>query len=262
MLSTGLLSVTFRKLSVEEIIGLAVANGLNGIEWGGDIHAPPRDLAMVARVARLTKEADLRVCAYGSYFRLGSEKAEDPTFAEVLEAAATLGAPLIRVWVGTAGSADTTPEKRAAIIAQAKVIATQAQARGIIVASEWHGGTLTDTDASAQDFLAQVDHPNFKTLWQPPVGQADADATAGLKAILSRVVHVHVFSWLGTPANITRWPLAKREAAWRTWLALAAQAPMPVTAALEFMMNDDPAMLPGDAMLLNRIVTDVNAAAG
>ena len=40
MLKTGVCSVTFRNLNVERIIELVVEAGLDGIEWGGDVHVP------------------------------------------------------------------------------------------------------------------------------------------------------------------------------------------------------------------------------
>ena len=46
MIYPGLVSVTFRKLSPEEIVQLVVSSGLKGIEWGGDIHLPHGILAV------------------------------------------------------------------------------------------------------------------------------------------------------------------------------------------------------------------------
>jgi sugar phosphate isomerase/epimerase len=44
MIHTALASVTFRHLTFEEIIELVRKAGLDGIEWGGDIHVPyPRE---------------------------------------------------------------------------------------------------------------------------------------------------------------------------------------------------------------------------
>lgn len=40
---TGLVSVTFRQKSVEEIAALTAEAGLSGVEWGGDVHVPPGD---------------------------------------------------------------------------------------------------------------------------------------------------------------------------------------------------------------------------
>ena len=40
MIESGLVSITFRKLTVEKIIELVKEAGLQGIEWGGDVHVP------------------------------------------------------------------------------------------------------------------------------------------------------------------------------------------------------------------------------
>ena len=47
---TGLVSVTFRKLTPEKIIELVSEAGLNAIEWGGDVHVPHGDLKRAAEV--------------------------------------------------------------------------------------------------------------------------------------------------------------------------------------------------------------------
>lgn len=74
MLKTGLVSITFRNLKVEEIIDLVVKAGLDAIEWGGDIHVPHGDIKKACKVARLMKKADLEMAAYGSYYRVGCDK--------------------------------------------------------------------------------------------------------------------------------------------------------------------------------------------
>lgn len=114
MILPSLLSITFRKLPAEEVVRLAAANGIRAIEWGGDVHAPPRDEEALIRVRDLTRDAGLSVCAYGSYFRIGETDLAKPGFTEVLAAAKILGAPLIRVWVGLRGSAEISTEERVA----------------------------------------------------------------------------------------------------------------------------------------------------
>ena len=37
----GLCSITFRDLSVDDVVALAADAGLAGIEWGADRHVPP-----------------------------------------------------------------------------------------------------------------------------------------------------------------------------------------------------------------------------
>jgi len=74
MIFPGLVSITFRKLSPEQIIELVRKAGLSGIEWGGDIHVPHGDIARAKEVKSMTKEAGLRVAVYGSYYHLCKAK--------------------------------------------------------------------------------------------------------------------------------------------------------------------------------------------
>ena len=57
MIKPGLVSITFRNLSVQEISGLAAKSGLVGIEWGGDVHVPHGDVGAARKVRKLTVDA-------------------------------------------------------------------------------------------------------------------------------------------------------------------------------------------------------------
>ncbi|MBD3315040.1 MAG: sugar phosphate isomerase/epimerase, partial [Chitinivibrionales bacterium] len=87
MLIPGLVSITFRRLSPSRIVGCAHGAGLASVEWGGDIHAPPGDLARAREVGSMTREAGLAVAAYGSYYRVGENEGGGLTFESVLETA-------------------------------------------------------------------------------------------------------------------------------------------------------------------------------
>src|SRR5690625_3600330 len=104
MYKTGLCSVTIRNLSVEEVIGLVTITGLDGIEWGGDVHVPPGNIEQASAVAKLTEENNLDVISYGSYYRVGESKNNKASFKQILETAVHLKAPAIRVWAGGLGS--------------------------------------------------------------------------------------------------------------------------------------------------------------
>ena len=91
MLIPGLVSITFRQLSPQEIIALVAETQLKVIEWGGDIHVPHGDTKQAATVARWTNEAGLAVAAYGSYYRLATPN--QPPFARIVETAVAIGAP-------------------------------------------------------------------------------------------------------------------------------------------------------------------------
>jgi len=60
MIKSGLVSVTFRKLTPAHIIQLVVDAGLEGVEWGGDVHAPPGDARLAQEIARMTVDAGVK----------------------------------------------------------------------------------------------------------------------------------------------------------------------------------------------------------
>ena len=59
MKKIGLCSVTFRDKSVDEIVDLALENGLNFIEWGGDIHLKPGDFDEARRIKALCDKNEI-----------------------------------------------------------------------------------------------------------------------------------------------------------------------------------------------------------
>ena len=248
MISPGLVSITFRALSPAEIVALVRQGGLRGIEWGGDIHVPHGNLTRAREVRELTHEAGLTVAAYGSYYRAGQGEATGLPFASVLDSAVELGAPVIRVWAGTTGSASSSPEVRAQVVADLRRIAALAAAAQIGVALEFHNGTLTDTAESAVRLLAEVDQPNLSSYWQPPLDRATDDCLRDLRSLLSRLSHVHVYHWRG-PAMV-RLPLAAGAERWRNFLELAATAPGDRYAMLEYVEADTPANFLRDAATL------------
>ena len=91
MFLPGLVSITFRQLSVAEIIALVTQAGLAAVEWGGDVHAPHGDEAQAQDISRMGADAGLHVAAYGSYYRVGHP--ETGPFEAVLASAVALGAP-------------------------------------------------------------------------------------------------------------------------------------------------------------------------
>ncbi|MBC8078470.1 MAG: TIM barrel protein [Chloroflexales bacterium] len=243
MLFSGLVSVTFRPLPPAAVVRLAVAAGVQAIEWGGDVHVPHGDLRAAREVRQRTESAGLHVAAYGSYFRFQPEAVFEP----VLETALELGAPLIRVWAGDRPSAAADAAYREHIAAESRRIADLAAALGVIIAYEHHADTLTDTTASAVALLRAAGRT--RSLWQPPHDQPLDKQLAGLQAILPWLANLHVFSW--EHQSKRRLPLAHGESLWPEVLRIAAQDGRDHAALLEFVAGDDPAQLLRDAATLN-----------
>ena len=243
---TGLVSVTFRQLAVEEVVEVAVQAGLAAVEWGGDVHVPLGDLPAARKARALCEDSGLAVAAYGSYLRAGSVDREEIRTA--VTTAAELGAPRIRVWAGTVGTAEAGVGDRMAVTRGLAELADVAAGSGIEIAMEFHRGTLTDEVDSTITLLLDVGAPNLTTYWQPPVDLNDVECLEQLEALMPWLSTVHVFSWW--PSN-NRLPLAARESLWRPALDRLAAEPREINALLEFVADDSVAQLTTDAANLH-----------
>jgi 3-dehydroshikimate dehydratase len=230
---TGLVSVTFRQLTVDEVVGVAADAGLAAIEWGGDIHVPPGDTAAADRARRLCADHGLAVAAYGSYLRAG--QCDRDEISTAVRTAVALGAPRIRVWAGTTGTDVASVDDRIAVTRGLAELAEVAADSGVEIAMEFHRNTLTDDVDSTITLLLDVDAPNLKTYWQPPVDISDEECLEQLGQLMPWLSTVHVFSWW--PSD-TRLPLAARESLWRPVLERLAGEPREINALLEFVADD------------------------
>lgn len=249
---SGVCSVTFRSLPPEEIIALAVQAGLNCIEWGGDVHVPHGDLQCARRVNQLCAAAGLQTLSYGSYYRAGESEALGLSFQQVLDTAEVLGAGVVRIWAGTRASGQVAPAYRRQVTEDALRAAALASERGLRVAFEFHGGTLTDSVASALTLLQEAAHPALGIYWQPPVGMSQSECIEGLRAVLPWLMNVHVFQWQMQEGQVRRSPLAEGAGCWPGYLKLAEQSGRPLAALLEFVRGDDREQWMDDSVTLNK----------
>ena len=77
MYSSGLVSISFRRHTPDEILRAAAESGLTQIEWGSDVHAPRSDLLRLEHIAAAHAATALGCCSYGTYFRLGITPLEE-----------------------------------------------------------------------------------------------------------------------------------------------------------------------------------------
>ncbi|MDR2178075.1 MAG: sugar phosphate isomerase/epimerase [Treponema sp.] len=250
---TGVTSVTFRKFSPEKIISLAKNAGLRGIEWGGDVHVPPVDgnsgeNSFAAAVRDMTTSAELTVLSYGSYHKLCAGL----DFAPVLAAARTLGAPLIRVWAGTAASAAADDEYYRKAAKELRDICLSAADAGIKIGLEYHRGTLTDTAASAKKLVLLTGQKNLRLYWQPNPDIPADEHYREIALLLPWISYVHVFFW--EKGNIRR-PLADGEAVWKEYIRLLGHGKNYI---MEFVQDDREDNFLADARVLARLCSGEN----
>ncbi|MFD0339883.1 sugar phosphate isomerase/epimerase family protein [Streptomyces sp. NPDC127117] len=248
VITPGLCSVTFRRLPAAEVARRAAEAGLESVEWGADVHAPPADPDTLRAAREASERYGLTCCSYGSYFRATHDELAE--FPWIARAAVLLGAPRVRVWAGGVGSVAATPQERGATEAGLREAARIAADHGLELALEFHSKTLTDTVTSTLRLLDEVGADNLRTYWQPPLGASDEEALAGLCRLVDRVSAVHVFSWW--PGN-HRLPLADRGELWAGVFELLNARRVPMEALLEFVPGDDPAVLAREAATLRRV---------
>lgn len=228
---TGLTSVTFRGLNVETIVELAVQAGIDGIEWGGDIHVPEGDLEAAGYASGLTKSAGLKVLSYGSYYRLGN----GGDFSVILKTARELEAPNIRIWAGSISPEAAGEEDYKGMAEELKQICSQAQKEGITISLEYHRGTLTETAVSTLKLIGLVQSKNLYTYWQPNPDITPDKNCEELKRIKPYLSHIHTFYW---KAGNIRYPLAEGRAEWLNYLRAAELDLKKSAYILEFVKDD------------------------
>ena len=246
MIQSGLVSITFRKLKPAEIVALCQKCGLEAIEWGGDVHAPHGDVEAARQVLEVTRAAKLQVTAYGSYYRAGESEGEGLKWQQVLASAQAMQAPLIRVWAGKKGSKEADAGYFQAVVDDLKRICDSAE---ILVACEFHGGTVCDMGASARRVMEAVNHPHLKSLWQPANGASVERRLGDLREVKPWLANVHVFQW-GARGGADKRELSEGQPEWKQYLREANADGEARWALLEFVRGDRMEQLEVDATTL------------
>lgn len=249
MLTAGLLSVTFRKISPELIIEIAARAELQVIEWGGDIHVVPGALKKAQQIAHLAAASGIRCISYGSYYRAGEANPFD--FHTVADTALALGASTVRVWAGARGSVEADDEYRRTVWEDTARICRIAEQKQLTVTFEFHSGTLTDSLPSLHALRQAADSPAFRSGWQPTVNATPQQRRAELQEVLPFLSTMHVFHWL---SNGTRLPLADGKPEWMDYLQLATRSGRDIPVMLEFVRNDSVQQLLDDAETLKKML--------
>ena len=249
MLYPGLVSITYRQLTPEQIIVLCRDINLSAIEWGGDIHVPHGDLETAVKVAEMTRTAGLSMPAYGTYYKAGSYGDNYRTeFDKILRTACVLGTPALRLWAGSKNSEDNTEDERSALIRELRDCADMAAEHGKIITFERHNGTLTNRAASALAMIEEIGRENVRTHWQPSQFLTHEENCAGLSLLLPYIDCVHVFAWEGK--NSQRFTLAEHRDRWADYLSILKDAEQDIHLLMEFTPHNDPAELPTEAKTL------------
>ena len=241
----GLVSISFRKHSPQEIIQAVKDAGLTCVEWGSDVHAPCHDIARLEEIADLQRQYGIVCSSYGTYFRVGQTPIE--TLPDYIKAAKILGTNVLRLWCGVKSGDQMTDEERAYLFDQCKKAAAMAEEHQVILCMECHYGTWTQNPDDAVALMQAVNSPCFRMYWQPFQCLDTKGSLAVAQKIAPYAHHIHVFNWHGNG----KFPLQEGISDWQSYLTAFST---PRTLLLEFMPDDRLETLPTEAKALKTIV--------
>ena len=138
----GVVSVSFRDRTPEEVLKAAKGAGLDCVEWGSDVHAPCRDYERLCEIFGLQEKYGLICSSYGTYFRLGETPMEE--LDDYIDAAKRLGTDVLRLWCGTKSRADMTDAECDALLSACRQAAARAKEQGVVLCMECHRKTFTE----------------------------------------------------------------------------------------------------------------------
>lgn len=243
----GLVSISFRNKSTEEIIALCLRSGLKYIEWGSDVHCPVGDISHAEQLGIKTKNAGLTPYCYGSYFRVGITPVAE--FSDYCVTAKALGAKCIRVWAYNKKYSDCSGNEISEIVRQAKEILDIAKKHDLLVNFEYHRGCLTENIDGALGLFNELDSDSLRVHWQPNPEITVEDNLYELSK-LPRVDIIHVFAWTFENGENVRHPLFNHHMSWKEYITIAKEKNPDCVFELEFFMNDSDAQCIDDAKVL------------
>ena len=241
----GLVSVSFRKHSPEEILKAMAGAGLRCIEWGSDIHAPAVDVDRLNALAALQKQYGVACCSYGTYFKLGITPVAELT--AYIRGAKILGTDILRLWCGDKNSEEYTNEEKEALFATCREVAAVAERENVRLCMECHNHTYTNCPQASLELMKAVDSPDFQMYWQPNQYRTDGENLGSAKLLAPYTHRIHVFNW----KEKQRFPLREATDLWRQYLACFTGER---TLLLEFMPDDRLQTLPAETAALKSII--------
>ena len=243
-MKTGLVSVSFRACSPEQILKSMRGCGLSHIEWGSDIHAVQDDPEALKQLAALQARYGVTCCSYGTYFRIGTTPVEE--LEAYISAAKILGTDILRLWCGDKGSQEYTDAEKETLFATCRALAEIAEKHDVTLCLECHNNTFTDRAEAALSLMQAVGSTHFKMYWQPNQYCAEEENLQYAAAIAPYTVNIHVFNW----KQNERFPLSQAKTCWQGYLRQFDRSQILL---LEFMPDDRIDSLPAEANALKEI---------
>lgn len=184
----GFTSTSFRQIkNTKKIVKIASESAADCIEWGGDVHV--KDTETAKQVKMLCDEAGIEISSYGSYYRVGSQKADE--WKNICEIASAMGAKSIRVWLGDKDSEKTDEKTYAALVEDGKNICAVAKEYNLIICPECHDNTFNNNTDAFLRIRRDIGCDNFRTYFQSRYKRLEYDLDR-LERTLPYIESIHI----------------------------------------------------------------------
>jgi sugar phosphate isomerase/epimerase len=187
---TGVNSVLWGGHSLDDAFAGAARAGYDGIELAAIPGMAPEHLDLAAWTAQVgpIKELSER---YGLPLLAMEQPSQDPEImAQAFAAAEALGIPVVNCGPGGKSGDE---ESLAASIKSLGELARQAEGRGVVLCVKAHVGAAIYNTPTSLRALEEVTSPAFGLDMDPShIHRAGENAPDALKAVVSRVRHVHI----------------------------------------------------------------------
>lgn len=243
--SPGLCSVSFRQHTPEQIIKAVSEAGLECVEWGSDVHAPCDNEEAIESIVSLQKEYGITTSSYGTYFYLQKNTLDE--LRKYIKAAKMLGTDILRLWCGTKGSSEYTPDEKAEFFEECRRATKIAESENVRLCMEFHGGSYADSAESALELMEAINSPCFRMYWQPDIKGDEAPNLDSAKKLSDYTVNIHVHYWVDSK----HYPLSDGIDKWTNYLSQFSENKCLL---LEFMPDGKIETLPQQAKALKSIV--------
>ena len=245
----GIVSVSFRSHTADEIVKAVSDAGLDCIEWGSDVHAPYNDADALAHIVELQKEYGITCSSYGTYFRF--QRTDISELSGYIAAAKTLGTNILRLWCGIKGSASYTDDERKELFDLCHKAADLAEKEGVYLCMECHSGTYTDTLNSSLELMEKINSPHFRMFWQINQNQDFSYNIEYAEKIAPYTYNLHVFYF----EDGVKVPIVKGKADWEKYLEVFGGNR---ALLLEFLYDNNIETLPSEAETLKELTSGKN----
>lgn len=209
----GLVSVSFRSLSTDEILDLMTENNLKYVEWGSDVHAPIDDEEKLKAISIAQKNKGIVCSSYGTYFRIGVNKTEE--IYDYIRAAKILGTNILRLWCSDKSASVFSDEDKNNLFEECRTLSKIAEKEGVVLCMECHNNTFTDDAQSALSLMENVASESFRMYYQPNQYKTEEENIHYAKIIAPYTVNIHVFNWKGKD----KFPLNDGVEIWKEYLS-------------------------------------------